>query len=408
METRYSGFICLVLAGTLLVSGSPAIAGDFGMSAQGQFTFRGGDDEAYRLNDMNRGDNPFSPFRMLLITRAQINPNTNLFLEVPIDPSASSSMFLTYLRPFVRVSSLGGYKWMNLQAGKLPTVFGTFSERVTSTETGPMGIPLLYYYHTSVRGDLILENADYFFQPGIRGYGIESVSQGGVFSLVGSPLIYDACWDTGAEMFGSHQGVQYSFAGTHGTVSRPATSAENYNDGYQLVGRLGYQVQEGPLFGLRMGVSGAMGPYLSGSVGQSQYFPLDSSPEDYLNTAIGADLSFARGPWQFYGEAGQIGFEVPNVDPTLKTTSYYLELNRDFGPAWSVAVRQEGVFFNDITSTFGLTEGWDYDLTRWETAINFRFREGTRLRFGYQTTRFPDAEALNSDLFAVQLQVWTR
>ena len=186
MAKRHSGFLGLALAGAILFYALPSGAGEIGITAQGQFTFRGGDDEAYRLNDMNRGDNPFSPFRMLLITRAEINPNTYLFLEVPIDPSASSSMFLTYLRPFVRMSSLGGHKWLNMQAGKIPTVFGTFSERVTSTETGPMGIPLLYFYHTAVRGDLIPENADYFFQPGIRGYGIESVSQDGSFSFVGS------------------------------------------------------------------------------------------------------------------------------------------------------------------------------------------------------------------------------
>lgn len=41
MENRYSGFFYLVLARMLVVSGSPAIAGDFGVSvpSRGKATF---------------------------------------------------------------------------------------------------------------------------------------------------------------------------------------------------------------------------------------------------------------------------------------------------------------------------------------------------------------------------------
>ena len=39
---------------------------------------------------------------------------------------------------------------------------------------------------------------------------------------------------------------------------------------------------------------------------------------------------------------------------------------------------------------------------------DYRFLPGTRLRFAYQGSRFPDAPHLDGDLYAVQLQVWTR
>jgi hypothetical protein len=398
-----AGLIALCCTGI-----QPARAGDFGIGAEGSFTYRWGDEEAYAFNTMNRGDNPFAPFRMTLLARAGINEDTDLFLEVPIEPTAQSSMWLTYLRPFVRLSSLGGNRWMNMQAGKLPTVYGTFGERSMSPEAGLIGKPLLFSYHTAIRFGIVPSGPDFFLQPGVRGGGSASYSDGTTFSFAGMPLIYDACWDTGMELFGMHQGLQFSAAATHGTVSRPASRVENYNDGYGFVGRLGYQVTSGPLFGLRMGVSGSFGPYLETEAAGDPSFPAGAEVEDYLNTSLGFDLSYATGPWQFQSELGQVGYEVPNVDPTLTATAYYLELTRDFGPSWSLAVRQEAVLFSDLTSTAGATESWDYDLWRWETGLNFRFRQGTRFRLGYQASRFPDAPDLNADLFALQLQVWTR
>jgi hypothetical protein len=87
---------------------------------------------------------------------------------------------------------------------------------------------------------------------------------------------------------------------------------------------------------------------------------------------------------------------------------FYSAQIRNLGPSWSLALRQEAALFSDLTSTTGLTQPWDHDLWRWEATVNYRFRQGTRLRVGYQTTRFPDAPDLDADLFAVQLQVWTR
>ncbi len=382
-------------------------AGEFAVSAQGTVTFREGDDEAFVLNRMNRGDNPFSGVRATVLGQATVNDATQLFLEIPIDASSNPSLFTTYLRPFLRLSSLGGQPWLNLQAGKLPTTFGTYGERTLSTETNLIGVPLLYFYHTALRADVIPADAGFFFQPGIRGRGHSFYSNGTYSSYVGMPLIYDACWDAGLEFFGTHNGLEFTLAATNGTVSKPSMRVENYNDGHSFIGRLGYRVTSGPLFGLRIGASGAFGPYLNAEVADQPAFPGDASVEDYLNTAIGIDLNYARGAWTFHSEAGRIGYEVPNIDPTLTATSYYVEVNRDLGPMWSVGLRQDGVLFSDLTSG-GVTEGWDYDLFRWEAGISYRFRPGTRLRLVYQDTRFPDAEDLNAYLVAAQIQVWTR
>src|SRR4029450_12699797 len=93
------------------------VAAQFGGSAQGSFTYQTGDEEAFDLNTMNRGDNPFSTFRFLIASRAIINENTSFYLEVPIDANASSTVFITYLRPFARLTKVGGASWLNLQAG---------------------------------------------------------------------------------------------------------------------------------------------------------------------------------------------------------------------------------------------------------------------------------------------------
>ena len=383
-----------------------ASAAGLGVSAQGAFTFHTGDDIAFDLNAMNRGDNPFAPFQVLVMTEAAIDAKTSLFLEIPVNSEMPSSLFQSNLRPWARLSELGGARWLNLQAGVLPTLFGTFGERSSSTSRVVISTPLLYFYHTAIRPSHVPAGPDHFFQPGIRGGGNNSLTHEGVFSFGGLPPAYDACWDAGVELFGSLHGVQASLSSTMGTVSHPAMNADNYNDGYGVSGRLGYLASSGALFGLRVGASGAYGPYLDQETAESPSFPAGASPEDYANTALGLDLEYARGPWQLFAEAGRVGWEVPNVSPTLTTDSYYVELVRDLGPLWSVAARQEGLYFNDITSSEGVTEPWDYGLTRWEAAVAFRFNRGARVRTAYQVTRFPDAPHLDGELFALQLQVW--
>jgi hypothetical protein len=391
---RVQAGVLAVFGAFIVYTAGPVFGDELGLSLQGRLTLRGGPDSGFDLNTMNRGDNPFSSFRVLVLTQAAVNDNTDLFLEIPIDSNARSSLFLTYLRPFIRISSLGDRPWLNVQAGKLPTLFGTYGERTASTEPGLMAVPLLYYYHTAVQGNNAPAGPGDFFLPGVRG------------EQTGTPIVYDACWDIGAEVFGTHNGFQFTAAATQGTVSRPSMG-ENYNDGYQFLSRVGYEVTSGPLFGLRFGATGAFGPYLSSSIAEDADFPAGKSPEDYLNTALGLDLAYARGPWRFFGEAGRIGYEVPNVDPTLNVTAYYLEVIRNLGPSWAVAVRQEAALFSDLTA--GAETGpWDYDVWRWEATVNYRFRRGTRIRVGYQDARYPDAPEYDTNLFAVQLQVWTR
>jgi hypothetical protein len=75
---------------------------------------------------------------------------------------------------------------------------------------------------------------------------------------------------------------------------------------------------------------------------------------------------------------------------------------------WSVAARQEGLYYNNITSSTGVTQTWDYNIWRWEASLSYRFRQNTRLRLGYQSTQLPDAPDLSGHLVAMQLQVWTR
>jgi len=396
------------ILGALWLAASPARAAEIATSVQAAFTYRGGDDEAYDLNRMNRGDNPWAPFHVLILAEARIDDHTRFFIELPIDPAANPSLWMTYVRPFVRLNDLAGKPWLNLQAGKLPTVFGAWGERTASTENGLIGLPLLFYYHTAIRAEIVPTGPDHFFTSGVRGRGYDFYSLNGVSSFVGSPLVYDDCWDTGVEVFGARGPLEVSLAGTNGTVSRPAFRAENYNNGHSFIGRIGYRAASGPLFGLRIGVSGAFGPYLNKNVEDDPNFPAGASAEDYLNTALGVDVAYARGPWQCFGELGRIGYEVPNIDPTLTAVSGYLELSRDFGPSWSAAVRQDAIFFSDLTSTTGARQGWDYDLYRWEAGINYRFRPGTRVRLGYQITRSPDSSELDAEMVALQLQVWTR
>lgn len=393
--------------GLVLGAAAPgaAFGGEWAASGTAWVTARGGNEEGFQANRMNRGDNPFGSVRALLFTRGTIDDGVSFFLEVPLELGAVSSTFLTYMRPFVRVESVGGLPWLNAQAGKLPTLFGAYGERTNGAGNGLSSTPLLFFHHSAVRRDLIPADADELVASW-RGRGGKFLSRNGRSSFVGLPAVYDPCWDIGAELYGAASGIEFSGAITLGTVSAPASS-ENMNDGYGFAGRVGYAVTRGGLRGLRAGISAAGGPYLNADVAGQPEFPAGTSVEDFWNTAIGADLAFARGAWRFFAEAGRVGYEVPTIESTLHATGYYLEVERKLGPRWVVAFRQDGIDYGDVATSRGKTD-WDFDANRAEVGVTYRYRPNTRIKLNYQATRFPDAPQLDGDLVGLQLVVTTR
>ena len=405
MGTRFGSLVGLAILTCLTATN--AVAEKFSLDMVATTSVTAGNNTAFERNAMNRADNPFSYARVLILTQGRINESTSLYVELPIDLSSVSSTWLSYVRPFIRMEHLGGAEWLNWQTGKLPTPWGTYGERAGSPQNGTVSVPLLYYYKTALRPDILPGSPDYFFQDGVRGNGYKAVFQGQQRSFHGVPLVYDACWNIGSEVYGSDKGMEYSASLLLGTISKPATT-DNFNSGFGVSGRLGYLFTSGPLFGLRVGGSASTGAYLPSSAEQDPHFESGRRVEDFQNRAFGFDAAYSRGSWIFTAEGGHLSYDVPNFSRALTANSYYAEVKKNFGPRWSVSGRSERIWFSDITSSEGFTDTWDYDLNRWTAAASLRFRQGTRLRLEYQQTAFPGRADLAEELLALQLQVWTR
>ena len=204
-----------------------------------------GDDEqpTTDININNRGDSPFNQVRARFFVDAAVSDDILITANLLFDDGATPRLDGAQV-DFYRIK---GIEVLNARAGRLPTAFGSFATRTYSDKNPVIGAPLIYHYHTALQGMAV--PADPRAQLALR----ENLRP---LQTRGLPVLYDSCWDTGIELFGAGGSLAYALAITKATVSNPKAMT---NDGYQLVARLGVT----PLMGLRLGLSGAYGPYLT-------------------------------------------------------------------------------------------------------------------------------------------------
>jgi hypothetical protein len=97
-------------------------------------------------------------------------------------------------------------------------------------------------------------------------------------------------------------------------------------------GGAGYTIRQG----LHVGVSAYRGPYLYREY--PYFFPGESSPRDLPATAVGADVEWARGHWNLYGEWQRFEMNYHAI-PTFREDAGYLEAKRVLHPRWYIAAR---------------------------------------------------------------------
>ncbi len=100
---------------------------------------------------------------------------------------------------YIVVYELGGLTSVNALVGTMATPFGTLASRSFATAN-----TLIYHYFSAVRGASVLrDNADQLSRRDAPNY-----------SGRGQPTLYDACWNTGLQLFGSFGPVTYALAMT--------------------------------------------------------------------------------------------------------------------------------------------------------------------------------------------------
>ena len=104
-------------------------------------------------------------------------------------------------------------------------------------------------------------------------------------------------------------------------------------------GGAGYTI----LQGLRIGVSGARGPYLDR---QWPFFlPGEANPNRLPGSSVDSDVQFARGHWNVEGEWNWMLMPYHEI-PFTRREGAYLEAKRVLSPRWYAAVRGGYLFTN--------------------------------------------------------------
>ncbi len=331
-----------------------------------------------QVNRMRRGDSPFDNLRLTLFGDVAFNSRIALFNQVIFDPTSRSSTS-SFLRSYVRFTALETAEGdLHLEAGKIPTAFGTFGPRAYSNRNPLISPPLMYHYFTSLRSNqLPADNADLLAH---RGEGPSSAFggfSGGGSSLRfnGLPIIYDICWDFGIQAVGALWRLEYLAALTQGTLSDPRTGGGDNNDGKQVVLHLGLV----PAPGLVIGASYARGPYLDSSVGNALQ---GAEVEDFHQEVIGFDLEFGIRHFRLIAELAANRWESPNITDgqgnrvDLKNVGWYVEGKYTLSAGFYASVRYGRITFGEIDDGSGNRVAWDEPVERWESGLGFYFWDG--------------------------------
>ena len=205
---------------------------------------------------------------------------------------------------------------IDIQAGRIPPVFGAAGRRLYANDNVLIGYPLAWQYLTVLRTDAVPANADQLL--GARSVGWRPwYSVGTPGYARGVPLTTAFRYDTGVEARFGHeqQPVSWAVALTAGTLSSPG--ARDSNGGPQVSTRLAVR----PTAGLVLGASFADGRFLADDLeypdtaatapGYDYDAPVDGGR--YHQQTWGADAEYSAGYFLVRAEFVTAGWRLPAV-----------------------------------------------------------------------------------------------
>jgi hypothetical protein len=285
-----------------------------------------------------------------------------------------------------------------LEAGKIPVHLGTWAPRTYSNRNPLVGVPLAYYYRSTLGSmmmpidleDLLAERGN--GQRGVSYRNPDGSPRGAFYGV--APMMYDACWDYGAYVLGSTHRFDAALGATFGAPSNPAGGADT-NSSLALNAKVGWA----PLPGVALHVSFARGAYLSDDV--ADYVPAGTSVDDYAQTLWGGSVAWGFGHTDIIAEAFTSHFETPLRDDGLRTFSYYAEGRYRFSPGWYAALRWDEMRFEEVESAAGPVT-WDQNIRRTEAGIGYHLSRELLVKAVAQVNDTGDGFDLDRMLPAVQ------
>jgi hypothetical protein len=371
------------LLALLLLGGAGSASAQLKISGSADMLASTGSD-ARQLNRNFRGDSPWSTVRARVFAQRWLTEKAGFFAEALYDPGSGPRLTGAY----VVLNGVAGREWLNVRAGLAPSLIGNFGMRSSYFNANPLvGVPLIWQHRTTLDNSGLATAADMVRR-----------REQNVISL---PILYDACWNMQWEAMGEVGKLEYSLGLTPGSASNPV--AGTTEPGTQTLARVGYA----PIDNLRLGVSGAYGPYIAGPNRDAQTkatsFPGDR--KDYDQKLIGVDAEYGTGKVKLYSEAYLSTWEAPLIEEDLTSAAAYVEGRYDFLPSWFAAVRLDGMRFSSIAPTPGADPiGWDDDLMQVESSLTYRWARELHVRADWQHTRFLTGGEKPTNLLAIQVR----
>jgi hypothetical protein len=254
-----------------------------------------------------------------------------------------------------------------LEAGKIPVHLGTWAPRTYSNRNPLIGVPLAYFYRSSLPYKMMPIDLDDLLAE--RGHGQVGISyrnpdgspRGANFGTM--PTLYDNCWDYGAYLLGSNQRFDAALGVTFGPPGAPAMGPET-NGSVALNAKLGWM----PFAGLGLHVSLARGAYLTRDV--APWVPAGRSVEDYAQTLWGASLDWGFRHAMVVAEIFHSHYETPLRAQGLRNMAYYVEGSYRFFAGWYAAARWDEIRYEEVESAAGPVT-WDQNVRRIEAGLGY-------------------------------------
>ncbi len=334
-------------------------------------------------------------FRLRLAAELQLATAASVVAEVRSDNLGSPRVYALYLRlrPWAE-------REFDLQAGTVPPVFGALPRRRYAFDNPLPSLPLAYQYLTDLRADAIPATAEQLVAERGRGWLVR-YPVGSDSEAPGVPLVNAERWDTGVQARLGREPWSLALALTRGTLSRPRLRDDN--DGIQLSARLAFK----PEAALTVGLSGAIGEFLTGQVSEGLPALVHGH---YRQQALGADLEFARGYWILRAEAVWSRWRLPaleesRIEAPLDALGAYLEARYKVRPGLYLAGRIEHLGFSSVATTQG-RQSWDAPVTRVEAGAGYALRRDLLLKTSWQHNRRDGGMVRSNDLLSAQVSLW--
>ena len=333
----------------------------------------------------------------------RLGPRAALLAEGRMDNGEGPSLSAAYLR----VRPFAG-RAIDIQAGRIPPVFGAFGRRAYGADNPLIGQPFIYQYLTSLRSDSLPASADDLVA--MKGMGWASWYPLGSDAWDhGLPLVTADRWDTGVQVRWAAERVTVAAAVTQGTQCNPRVRDDN--SGKQLLGRLEVR----PVLGLVLGASAAQGDFIADSAVED--LPPAARASSRAQQAFGMDAEFSRGHWLLRTEGILSRWFVPPVEEPfvpspLQAWGAFVEVRRKIRPGLYAAARFDHVGFSSLTaspaegSQTPLVTTWEAPVTRVEVGAGFNLRRNVLLKASLQRNRREGAALGSHTIVAAQTLFW--